>query len=281
MISALADATSENFFSRPAALYSVSERPGIYTRFSRPLRNGASLAAKLDKVIGRLIISLLGCRCPSAVIWRVTQIIVDAIDAIFVTWAWPHISEKLLETMPPLVANGDSAPPIPTVMRLIRIFTARNHRLPNSMLTCFAPPMCSCKATDRFPLEASATGDFPCCQISATNYLVVSTLAGAQPSSFPLGQSPDIAKHGQPTEHLPSQIANLFIRYRHNLGEFLEIAIVGNCKQWQLGYIIHSVISSFQLLTTPRDDSSHRRGNLFPAHIIAYLDRKRLAEVTA
>lgn len=218
----------------------------------------------LKNIVISLIVALFFIGCPSAIARGIPQVIVNAIYAVLCSWARTHIIKEIHKALAPSLADRNALAPIVFIPLIALATTTIKYIVINMPFLCFAhtvtPRLISCG----FPSQASATSRVATLKIVGGLSDFCSAFAAAKPKGLTLLTLANIAKHSKTSIDTARNISGLF------------------CWQWDnlWGMIIHSN-SPFSTLLTPRDDSSHRRGNLFPAHIIAHLGEKRLAEVTA
>src|SRR5690348_4544857 len=78
------------------------------------------------------IVGLLLRRGPSAILWRIVPVIVDAVDAS--TWrSHAHVTDKVLEHHP-AVAHADAAPSVVLERWMFFVIAALLHLLPCAIL---------------------------------------------------------------------------------------------------------------------------------------------------
>jgi hypothetical protein len=89
---------------------------------------------KLMTVLAMCLLSSVGSllfHCsPAAVAGFIVPIHVDTVDAVFLRWSWPHVSEKVIKTAPPPVANLDAAA---TVVLVVLVVASRPQPAPSSI----------------------------------------------------------------------------------------------------------------------------------------------------
>src|SRR3569623_385210 len=77
-------------------------------------------------LVGKLLLT----RRPSAVIWGVISVTVDAINRVQLRWLLSHVGKKVLKTAAPSVANLDSARPVEFVGNMSLVGAAVDHAAP-------------------------------------------------------------------------------------------------------------------------------------------------------
>jgi hypothetical protein len=98
-----------------------------------------------DRAVGRRDVAppihgLLLRRGPSAVLWRVWAVVVDAINRVCGSGLRAHVGVEVLEVQPS-VTDRDAASPIVSVGGHARVETTRFHRCPNPILGSEDAPM--------------------------------------------------------------------------------------------------------------------------------------------
>ena len=124
-----ANGNGECFKVCPAALYSSNQRDVFNPKNFRPLRNGSGLAfqcgeERLSGVAGLL----LGCG-PTAIVRRVTLIVVDAIKRVTFRNR-PHIREEVLKGVSPTVADGYAPSAVLIKAGIVGIVATSDHSTP-------------------------------------------------------------------------------------------------------------------------------------------------------
>lgn len=94
-----------------------------------PFGNSQRLPSVSDAPIGTHVTHLHFLCCPSAIIRRVTGLIVDPVDGHFGRFC-AHILQETRETIRPSLANSDAPPAIIVELDRVRVGTALQHRFP-------------------------------------------------------------------------------------------------------------------------------------------------------
>jgi hypothetical protein len=76
------------------------------------------------------ILHLLSVGGPTAVLWRVRSVVVDALNGVFAGWGFSHIGQELLKRVEPALVNGNTSPAIKLKVADARVGAARLDGLP-------------------------------------------------------------------------------------------------------------------------------------------------------
>lgn len=90
---------------------------------------------------GPIVVTILGLlfsRRPTTVFWRVSKIVVDALQRITHRFTLAHVGQEVLEIQPPFT-HGDSSASVSGVVGGSRIGASRLHRLPGQIFRAFSP----------------------------------------------------------------------------------------------------------------------------------------------
>ena len=81
-----------------------------------------------------LIICLFLSSSPSAIILKITKIIIFSIDREINRWSWSHIIQKIVNIMAPSFTNGYSSSPISFKGRIVFIMTSISAKILPKMI---------------------------------------------------------------------------------------------------------------------------------------------------
>lgn len=97
---------------------------------SGPLAQGkCSVVMRKPSIISRVVGLGFWCR-PSAVLWCVVAIVVDAVETVTGRRLRSHVLDEVLERSLPSLADFDSAPPIAVVVRAFLVGAPVDHAVP-------------------------------------------------------------------------------------------------------------------------------------------------------
>ncbi len=136
---------------------------------------------------------LLVAASPSAIIFFVISIVVNAVKSEFGVWPYPHICQKVLERMKPSFADCYPSSAVVRVLLEIWIKAATLHILPGAIFRrCFSVNRCAMDS-HLVAFIASTTLGMTIAKIGAPYYALVITIATAQPIClmFDVGKSND------------------------------------------------------------------------------------------
>lgn len=206
----------------------------IYPCYLRPFSYRMSHAIVSDCVGTSPVICLFGFGRPTAIFRAIVAIVINPINRVIRRGAESHICKEVLKGVTPALANRDASSSIPFVSNAIRVLAARLHALPGMVFSRVMPTMLArifARLGYHLKFETTTTFRIPTSEISRTHDSLPPTFAEAQPfgnagiNRSSLGRS-DIANDSQPAKLLTSNIFDVSIRYRDDLGYSGD----GHCK---------------------------------------------------
>lgn len=155
---------------------------------------------------------LLTCR-PTAILRRIPERVIDAINGMFRARRRTHISEERLERRAPARADGDAPAAVASIPAVLRIAAALDHSGPAFVLARFGPTVCdsifSGNASGGSGLRASATPRLASLQDARGGARRAAAVTLAQPIFSAAGDTrrwSNRANHGESAESSASQI---------------------------------------------------------------------------
>lgn len=137
--------------SRPSSVQPVQQRALRYSSYFAPFGEGSSVAAMLYNPVVPFVPPLLSRGRPSAVLWFVSSVIVDAVKSMSLGWGFAHVLKKITE-IKPSVANIDSPTRVFFIADMSRVAAPLDHHLPDREL----PRACLAMLCHLFKPKASA-----------------------------------------------------------------------------------------------------------------------------
>lgn len=89
--------SSERFYRGHTFLYSFIIKRGTDTRAFYVVGNYISNSINFEILDSRGVVYLFSLACPSAVIWRITLVIINSIKTMFLSRFTPHVLNKIIE----------------------------------------------------------------------------------------------------------------------------------------------------------------------------------------
>ena len=127
------------------------------------------------------IFHLFGARGPSAVVRRISEVVVDAIKAQFAGWPSSHVGQEILVRVSPSVAHADAATGVVFRGWKAQVVAAREHIGPCPKFSRSAIAMLPSNRGYGVALEAPATTGVSLAKIGAVVCLDVAAVAPAPP----------------------------------------------------------------------------------------------------
>jgi hypothetical protein len=125
------------------------------------------------------VLALFQLCCPPAVVWKVSEIVVDSVYGRIWKWLWSHVGEKGYERVFPLVAYRNSSSAIVVVFRITGVVASSLHFLPRRV---FWRLCASSGRTSSARPVAPARLDVSVAEVSTSHGSRVSAFALAEPS---------------------------------------------------------------------------------------------------
>lgn len=144
------------------------------------LRNSHSLALDIDETIGAAIALLLFWCGPSAILWRVRTVVVDAVQRC-TSWPRPPITEKRLKRITPLSAHVDTTATVVGEVLMARPLASLLGRLPRVIFDCLLSWMRGAVAPLRVSVQTSTTSGVSGSQMHSEDHHNRSALAPRAP----------------------------------------------------------------------------------------------------
>jgi len=126
------------------------------------------------------IIKLFNIICPSAILWSIISIVINAVDGRSLEWPISHVCIEILKRFPSLT-NCNSASAIIFKHLSMRISTPCSHPQPSSILWSFTHSMlCHCLHGDLF-IQTSTTFDMSIVKMLDKNGVHIPAIAFTNP----------------------------------------------------------------------------------------------------
>lgn len=200
------DRCSQNYFDRPSPLHAIIQSGPLNAKFSGPLRHSQPLSTELENMIAPCVVALLNTSCPATVVWRVTKIVIDAVNAIFAGWTLTHIGVKIFKTFSPAITNRDAAPSISRVGFVVFAIAAIKNACPNGVFGCVCHAMCRVFPCGNFLAQATTTLCVTCSQTLSGVHGPIAAIALAQPLGFSVACCSDKTEHNKSAKTLAAYI---------------------------------------------------------------------------
>jgi len=163
----------------PSALQTFINYVRFQSDFSSPLAQSKFLIAIRQKVVSSRITRLLFTGSPSAIIWRIIAVIVNAINRGPIR-PWPHVSNKRREADSPSVAHlyPSTAVVFPVLFGLVS--TSRDDPAPNAIFRAMTHAVRLIARQEYFSFQASTTTRYAALKVVNGNDQSFSALTFAQ-----------------------------------------------------------------------------------------------------
>ena len=133
---------SYDTFVGPAAIATAIDRVALHAQLARPFSEGHDQTVVHDEPVAPHVVLLGSSRGPSAILWRIRAVVVNAIKRVCGRWAWPHVGIECGEVMKPPTADANAASTIAAVLRFSFSRASSLHTPPNPVLWKPSPPVC-------------------------------------------------------------------------------------------------------------------------------------------
>lgn len=152
---------SQGAFCCPALEQSRSNHAGAPSQPLGPFDRGHSFAMMCQQPIGPRVPHLHGASRPSHIAMLIAARIIDAVERMLATWAWPNIAHELLKAIGPFLADGDASATVVWESFVARIQTAFFHGMPIVIGARVPHAMFAAHGADRFALQATTAACVP------------------------------------------------------------------------------------------------------------------------
>lgn len=132
---------SQRRLGRPSVIKPRLKRAFSNSYMARPSGDGHRAALECHKSIFPGVSSLFAFMRPSAVIRRIWPIVVHSFDLVIACRGFSHVRQKVNEGIAPAVANENSTPAPPWVVRVCGRVASLLHVLPSSVFLCVSSTM--------------------------------------------------------------------------------------------------------------------------------------------
>lgn len=159
------------------------------------------VAVERKKSSSSLILSLLRCCGPSAVVRLVMSIRVFAIDRVLCGRAWSHVGIKRCEVTEPSTAHRDTASAVIHEIALRFVSAALFHIEPDAVFGGVGTSMCNRARTQLLNAQTSAGRRYAAFYIAAVKcFLCPAVAAAAVTRMFRIGLRLTVGEHGESSE---------------------------------------------------------------------------------
>lgn len=120
--------------------------------------------------------------CPPAIVWRVTAIVVDAVNLMIGGWARAHVRIKVVKRVQPTLADDDPPPPVAGELAMGGGVTAPLHGRPSMPLRRPEHAVLYAALPVAINNQAAARARLPRLQTYPVNKMFTAALAAAVPA---------------------------------------------------------------------------------------------------
>lgn len=186
-----------------------------------PLSRAQCYAVVCEQDVTRVVAALLLKGGPSAVLWAIVAVLINAVDGMLGRRATAHVGQKVVERLPS-VADTNASETVVLGVSLVCSAASLSHVFPAQVLWAFVA-LASLAMGDGvwfFTLSAPATGGYPvsevgahdlpnCSAVTATKPAIAMNMLHHGPSSKPLSSQIDSFWHAKSYQQMSgSQIEN-------------------------------------------------------------------------
>ena len=192
---------SQCSLDRPSMSESTMKCVGFHAKSTRPLCYGKRSSMESYTPIAASIIMLLTYCSPSAIIRRITTIIINSVNAVFVRWPFAHVGDKGFNRVPS-ATNLNPTPTVVFIVFIIRIIAAAFHIFQRCVFRTLT------QTVDSFKFFTQAATGFcvTACKRPHYNNMFSSTFANTEPFNFVFFGAIYGSDSGKSTERLSGNI---------------------------------------------------------------------------
>src|SRR5215469_2447484 len=177
-------------------------------QLARPFGYGQALSTPFDEIRQSTISVLFERVCPSTILRRISESIVDAVYGVSFGRTWTHVSVERLERFAPSSADNKTDSAVSRIQRVLRIRATLNDVRPNAVFVGPVKSVPSMDCRENISRKASAGSDLSLFQVGRSdlrNFAALATTEEPHGCSFPRrGLNP--FHHRQPAKCLSSAI---------------------------------------------------------------------------
>jgi len=150
---------SQSLLNRPSAIKAVSDEQGAQVKLSGPLGHVHCPAIVSDVAILPGIVCLLRACRPTAVLGKVTKLVVHAFKCVSLLIGWSHVLKKVPKRPHPAVTHRNSSVAVVVVTGICGVTTSQPHFAPDVVDVGFAVPVTEkCGTGPLFSQAATTVG---------------------------------------------------------------------------------------------------------------------------
>ena len=154
---------------------------------------------------GAPILALLAHRTPPAIARRIRAVVVNSIQRVAL-WRFPHVAEKGLKRLTPLIADQNTAASVIGVSGVVWVVAASLHSTPDMVLSSLGHPVRMRASAQRIQLQAAAAFRMAGFQLAARGRDHRTAVTSTYPQGFTAALPPRAFNHGQSREAVAYQI---------------------------------------------------------------------------
>lgn len=155
------------------------------------------------------VVRLLNIIRPSAVLWRVWPIVVDALNRVLWRWSLPHVGVEVLKGIEPAFTHDNASPAVTRIRRDVGISATRLDVRPTAILRSVDHAVCGIGGACGFTYKATAASSMPAAQVSTCCDNLSSAITNAAPDSASRSVTMRVSQHNKPGKALPANVLNL------------------------------------------------------------------------
>lgn len=134
------DRNRQRLFNRPPCIQAMTDTMLIYACSFTPHNHRQGLILEGQKSIATTMPILFYCGKPATIVRAIPQVVNFTFNGIVLSRSLPHVSQKVIETIPTLT-DGNAFGTVPFPGRALWVFTAITHGSPRVMCQRFLPNM--------------------------------------------------------------------------------------------------------------------------------------------
>lgn len=152
------DRRREHVVNGPSDVEAIIESPSVDPEVGSPVGNGLRYSVEGNLSCSSSVSKLVGTGCPSAVVRRVTLVVIDALKRVF-GWARSHIGVERLKRVSPAVAHRDTSAAVVCERGSLRAIASAASHHPTVVFRRAASAVFKVCCREKFSFETSARFD--------------------------------------------------------------------------------------------------------------------------
>lgn len=193
-------------FQAPAQFQARTDQASLQTVFRAIQRWWQWTTWRLNQAHRTFIPRLLLTCGPSAILWRVGTIVVNAIYRVTAAWSWTHVRKECREAISPTSTDCNPSASVMFIGWVFGIFASTNHATPCLIFTRMLHSVFQQSNSSCLAMETAATQCISASQVMRSDRMQISTVATTAPICRISARAARLRNHQQSANPLTDPI---------------------------------------------------------------------------